>query len=133
MERRKSRCCAICDKELYDVKEHFVAPHLLAGEPRFINKPLPDAMRVSYVLVSGKTCMITLCRECSGGKIDLAEMWRRCMRRAVWEHNNRRAMGVEPLRPEVLPQVDQMLMDQVADVPLGIINIESQVDYDKYR
>ena len=133
MERRKSRCCAICDKELYEAIQRFVAPHLLAGEICRSGKVLDDAMRVTFILVSGKTCMITLCKDCAEDDIDLVKLWRRCMSCAVWEHNNRRAMGVQPLRPEVLPQVDQMLVDQVADVPLGIINIESQADYDKYR
>ena len=75
--------CTLCDKEVFEIIRRYPSylpngsDHPYANEPMKVGKPLPDAKRVSFVLLDGSRCDLTFCSTCEPGK--LSDMWKLCI------------------------------------------------------
>lgn len=122
MTPRLPGCCPLCDERLYEVKSYFAGNHPFAGEPREVGNVSDDAIRCTFVLMSGQTADMVLCPGCADeveGR--LPELWRRVCLRFVKESEARPFLGGRPLTPEQAKIERETLIRTLNDLPLGVI------------
>lgn len=86
---KSTGCCTICDKEVFDILERYPSylpdgtKHPHSEEARKVGLALPDAKRVTFVLLDGSHCDLTFCSNCTPGKI--SDMWKKCIESTIFD------------------------------------------------
>jgi hypothetical protein len=77
MKPKVAGCCTKCDAEVFDVVTRDPETRL----PTKIGAAHDDAVRVTFILVSGSKMDLTFCQHCADGlePADFAHIWRRVM------------------------------------------------------
>ncbi|MEE8607199.1 MAG: hypothetical protein V3S55_06335 [Nitrospiraceae bacterium] len=85
MSIRKARCCVDCDAELYEIRQYFTSgPY--AGHPMRFGPPLDGGLTITFLLMDGTLCDLSLCDECGPVVEDnLPRIWRKVMNSMVYE------------------------------------------------
>lgn len=66
MSHKIPGCCSLCDTPVFEVMARWDEGEKRAGEPKQLGAPNEDSVRVSFLLMNGRTTDMTLCGECAG-------------------------------------------------------------------
>jgi len=115
MTIRKTGCCVNCDAELYEIRQvRTDGPY--AGHPSRLGPPLPDGLAVTFLLMDGTLCDLSLCAGCASGAVDnLPRIWKKVMNSMVYEQDATAAT------PKQLEGYRQLNMHLVSNPPLGVL------------
>ncbi len=85
MNIRKTGCCVDCDAELYEIPQvHTTGSY--AGYPMRLGPPLDGGLAITFLLMDGTLCDLSLCAECGAVAEDnLPRIWRKVMNSMVYE------------------------------------------------
>lgn len=85
---RKTGCCVDCDAELYEIPQfHTTGPY--AGHPMRLGPPLDGGLAITFLLMDGTLCDLSLCAECGPVAEDnLPRIWRKVMNSMVYEQEH---------------------------------------------
>lgn len=129
--RKRRGACTLCDREIFDIVERF-AVGALDGEPRKVGRPHDDACRVTLLLADGSHCDVTFCATCvpEVGPATLPTIWRKTMGAFAHERENYTALSPQQQAPtpEQAAKVEADLIRLRANVPLGVLRVETWAD-----
>ncbi len=88
MNIRKTGCCVNCDAELYEIRQvQTKGPY--AGHPSRLGAPLDGGLAVTFLLMDGTLCDLSLCAECGpAAEGNLPRIWRKVMNSMVYEQKH---------------------------------------------
>ncbi|MGE0289519.1 MAG: hypothetical protein AB7I42_26020 [Bradyrhizobium sp.] len=114
--------CSVSGDPCFEILETFNEPHPLAGQPRRIGKPLPDAVRVTLVLVDGTTADFT-CKQRYVPEFyaHLPLIWREVQDRVRFDRKNHKAYKQPDFSEEQHAQMDAWNLAHIDNVPLGVL------------
>lgn len=122
MTHRITGCCMICDEPMFEVLTFWTTAHPRAGEPRRLGAPADNAERVTFLLVDGSSCDLTVCSNCADGAEDrLPEIWAKAVGATARDEEQRAAIGARLLTPEQASANHASLLQLIDNVPLGVL------------
>ena len=85
---RKTGCCVNCDAELYEILQvRTDGPY--AGHPSRLGPPLDGGLAITFLLMDGTLCDLSLCAECgSVAEHLLPRIWEKVMNSMVYEQEH---------------------------------------------
>ena len=85
---RKTGCCVNCDAELYEICQvHTSGPY--TGHPSRLGPPLDGGLAITFLLMDGTLCDLSLCAECAiATEFLLPQIWRKVMNSMVYEQEH---------------------------------------------
>jgi len=88
MNIRKTGCCVDCDAELYEIPQvHTKGPY--TGHPMRLGAPLDGGLAITFLLMDGTLCDLSLCAECGpAAEGNLPRIWRKVMNSMVYEQEH---------------------------------------------
>ena len=119
MSIRKTGCCVDCDAELYEIPQvHTKGPY--TGHPMRLGPPLDGGLAITFLLMDGTLCDLSLCAECGPeAENKLPRIWQKVMNSMVYEQA---AMVATPKQLEGYRQLNLHL---VTNPPLGVLYTRS--------
>lgn len=127
---KRPHLCTVCDQQCFEVMALWPDDSPLAGEPRRVGRPTPDAVRVDLVLTDGTRTTFTVHDRCVETLEEtLPAAWRKMLERMRWERKHHKALGQKPFTPEQLAHADAVNLALVHNVPLGVLAVERWVDH----
>ena len=119
MSIRKTGCCVDCDTELYEIPQvHTQGPY--TGHPMRLGPPLDGGLAITFLLMDGTLCDLSLCAECGPVAEDnLPRIWKKVMNSMVYEQEHVcRAKTAPEERQEGYRQLNLHLVN---NPPLGVL------------
>ena len=119
MNIRKTGCCVDCDAELYEIPQvHTKGPY--TGHPMRLGPPLDGGLAITFLLMDGTLCDLSLCAECAPVAEDnLSRIWVKVMNSMVYEQ------GATVAAPKQLEGYRQLNLHLVNNPPLGVLYTRS--------
>jgi len=87
MTHKIGGCCSKCDTPCFEVVQVFDSTEERAGEPKKLGAPLPDSVRVTFLLYDGTQCDLTFCGSCAQELCPAwyVGLWKKCINSWVRE------------------------------------------------
>ena len=128
--RKRAGICCVSGHHVWEHDATFPDWHHNAGDPRTLAQPMPNALRVTLICVSGAQATITVDADhIDEVERNLPEIWR--ANKAAIRHDriNHRGNGQKPFTPAQNAFMDQQNMTMFDDVPLGVLCYEKWSDH----
>lgn len=132
--RRIPASCVLTERPLFEVIEAYDNSHALAGTPRKVGPPLPEARRVTLVCLSGSLMQVSLHEDVVPELPNrLDEIHKKIVDAFMWDRANRRVKNLAPLNETQSAQELQMILQIQRNVPLGVLCVEKWTDLVKVK
>ena len=119
MNIRKTGCCVDCDAELYEIRQVHTKGHY-AGHPMRLGPPLDDGLAITFLLMDGTLCDLSLCAACADEAEDnLPRIWRKVMNSMVYEQEH--VCHAKTAPEKVREGYRQLNLHLVNNPPLGVL------------
>ncbi|HDY64847.1 MAG TPA: hypothetical protein ENH84_01270 [Phycisphaerae bacterium] len=120
MSIRKTGCCVDCDTELYEIRQtHTKGPY--TGHPMRLGPPLDGGLAITFLLMDGTLCDLSLCAVC-GPEVEahLPRIWRKVMNSMVYEQ-----VSLSTITGPATEGYRQLNLHLVSNPPLGVLYTRS--------
>ena len=123
-DRRRFKACLKCDKNLFESQTNWPTDHPLAGEICLSGMALPEAARVTWVLMDGSVNDQELCLDCLPIlPSEFPSLWRKVMKRHLMtlDPQFRKMMSQPELNSAQRIVIEQDCLRLWNNKPIGVV------------